>query len=121
MSADTAAQPGIITLELADKQALYAAYMPFLNNGGLFVPRSQLRGQQLEMGDEVFLLVNLVEHSERLPVAGRVVWITPRGAQGQRQPGIGVQFSSQDGGATQQKLESLLAGSLESARPTNTL
>lgn len=119
----TGGQPGILTLDIPDKAALYAAYMPFVTNGGLFIPaqRNERRGQNHSLGDEVFLLLNLVEQGERLPVAGKVIWVTPPGAQGQRQPGIGIQFSSQDSGATQQKIESLLGGALRSERPTHTL
>jgi type IV pilus assembly protein PilZ len=50
-----------------------------------------------------------------------VVWLTPKGAQNKRLQGIGVQFSTQDGGATQKKIEALLAGALGADRPTHTL
>jgi len=49
-----------------------------------------------------------------------VVWLTPRGAQGKRQQGIGVQFSTQDGGETQKKIETYLAG-VAVDRPTHTM
>lgn len=116
-------QPGILTLELADKAALYSAYMPFINNGGLFIPVEGKNAHPYSLGDEVFLLLhlNVGEQSERIPIAGKVVWLTPPGAQGQRKQGIGIQFSNQDGGSTQQKIESILAGSLNSDRPTQTL
>src|SRR3546814_17768174 len=32
------APPGILTLHIKDKSALYVAYMPFVKNGGLFIP-----------------------------------------------------------------------------------
>lgn len=117
-----APQPGILTLNIADKAALYLAYMPFISNGGLFIPTTR-RGERAShtLGEEVFLLLNLVEQNERLPVAGKVVWVTPPGAQAQRVPGIGIQFSSQDAGATQRRIETLLAGSINSERPTHTL
>src|ERR1700741_261263 len=95
------AQPGILTLNIKDKSALYIAYMPFVKNGGLFIPTNK----EYKLGDEVFILLTLMGNSERLPVAGKVVWVTPRAAQGKRVQGIGVQFSAQDGGATQQKIE----------------
>lgn len=114
-------QPGILTLDIDDKAALYAAYMPFIANGGLFIPAQRNDRKNYSLGDEVFLLLNLVEQGERLPVAGKVIWVTPPGAQGQRQSGVGIQFSNQDGGATQQKIESLLGGTLRSERPTHTL
>lgn len=110
-------QPGILTLNIKDKGALYVAYMPFVKNGGLFIPTPK----EYRLGDEVFLLLTLMESTERIPVAGKVVWVTPKGAQGKRAQGIGVQFSTQDQGATQKKIELLLAGALGADRPTHTM
>lgn len=108
---------GIMSLTIKDKGALYAAYMPFVKNGGLFIPTNK----QYRYGDEVFMLLTLMEDKERLPVAGRIVWITPYGAQGSKTAGIGVQFSDQDNGATKKKIETYLAGALEAERPTHTM
>ena len=63
--------------------------MPFLSNGGLFVPTNKA----YDIGDEVFMLLTLMDEPEKIPIAGKVVWVTPRGAQGNRTAGIGVQFS----------------------------
>src|SRR5262245_59136360 len=80
--------------------------MPCIENGGLFIPTSST----YRLGDEVFMLLNLMDEQEKLPVAGRVVWLTPKGAQGKRTAGVGVQFSNQDRGNTQRKIENYLAG-----------
>jgi type IV pilus assembly protein PilZ len=32
---------GILTLTIKDKSVLYAAYMPFIKNGGLFIPTNK--------------------------------------------------------------------------------
>ncbi|PVZ68940.1 PilZ domain-containing protein [Pelagibaculum spongiae] len=121
MSANSAPKPGtrhgILSLTIKDKAVLYAAYMPFVQNGGLFIPTVK----QYQLGDEVFMLLNLMEETEKLPVAGKIVWITPRGAQGNRAAGIGVQFSAQDNGSARNKIETYLAGALESDRPTHTM
>lgn len=95
---------------------LYAAYMPFLQNGGLFVPTNK----RYRIGDEVFMLLTLMDEPEKIPIAGKVVWITPSGAQGNRQAGIGVQFSEQDTAANA-KIENHLGGSLNSDRQTHTM
>ena len=110
-------QQGILTLTIKDKSALYVAYMPFVKNGGLFIPTNK----SYTVGDEVFILLTLMDQAERLPVAGRVIWVTPRGAQGKRTAGIGVQFSAQDGGETQRKIETYLAGALSADRRTHTM
>jgi len=115
---DTAAgsRNGILSLTIKDKAVLFSAYMPFLNHGGLFVPTNK----SYSVGDEVFMLLTLMDEPEKIPISGRVVWVTPRGAQGNRTAGIGVQFSEQDALANS-KIENHLAGSLSSDRPTHTM
>lgn len=110
-------KPGLLTLTIKDKSALYLAYMPFVQNGGLFIPT----GTGYNLGDEVFMLLNLMDDGEKIPVAGRVIWMTPRGAQGKRTAGIGVQFSDQDNGDTQKKIDNYLAGALGGEKPTHTM
>ncbi|AWF81729.1 pilus assembly protein PilZ [Microbulbifer sp. A4B17] len=110
------ARNGILSLKIQDKSVLYAAYMPFVKNGGLFISTDK----SYSLGDEVFLLLSLMDEPEKIPVAGKVIWITPNGAQGNRTPGIGVQFGDKDNIA-QNKIETHLAGTLESSRPTHTL
>ena len=107
---------GILSLTIKDKAVLYSAYMPYLENGGLFVPTNK----PYKVGDDVFMLLSLMDEAEKIPIAGRVVWVTPRGAQGNRTAGIGVQFSEQDATANA-KIENHLAGSLSSDRPTHTM
>lgn len=110
-------QQGILSLSIKDKNALFAAYMPFVANGGLFIPTNR----NYQLGDEVFMLLTLMEETERLPVAGKIIWVTPMGAEGNRARGVGVQFSDQDGGLARNKIETYLAGALQSNRPTHTL
>ena len=113
---DLAGGAGILSLTIKDKAVLYAAYMPYVKNGGLFIPTNKTYA----IGDEVFVLLNLMDEPEKIPVAGKVVWITPKGAQGNRSAGIGIQFTDQDNVAVN-KIETYLAGVLESERPTHTM
>ncbi len=108
---------GILSLTIRDKSGLYASYMPFIKNGGLFIPTNK----SYKLGDEVFILLTLADSKDKLPVAGKVAWITPKGSQGSKIAGIGVQFSDLDKGATKSKIENQLAGALRSDRPTNTM
>ncbi|GGJ90536.1 PilZ domain-containing protein [Pseudomonas matsuisoli] len=107
---------GILSLTIKDKSVLYAAYMPFVKGGGLFIPTSK----NYRLGDEVFLLLNLMDEPDKIPVAAKVIWVTPKGAQGNRAAGIGVQFSDNDTNA-RDKIETYLAGALRSDRPTHTM
>ena len=116
MEARRGARNGILSLAIKDKAVLYAAYMPFVKNGGLFIPTKK----EYELGDEVFMLLNLMDEAEKIPVAGKVVWVTPKGAQGNRAAAIGVQFNDQDDVA-RTKIETYLAGALQSDRHTHTM
>jgi len=112
------ARQGILSLAVKDKAQLYNAYMPYLKYGGIFVPTPK----RYFLGDEVFLLLTLPESNERLPVAGKVVWVTPTGAQGNRVAGIGVQFAeTAEGENVKGKIETLLAGTLNADKPTHTM
>ena len=111
------AEPLRLTIE--DTGALYRAYVSFIRNGGLFVPT----GRRCELGDEVSIRFRLfdTEEPEPEPVTGKVVWVTPKRAQGKRIAGIGVQFSDRDRGRHRQRIEKHLAGLLGGEEPTHTL
>lgn len=114
--ADGGPRNGILSLTIKDKAVLYAAFMPFIKGGGLFIPTNK----KYKLGAEVFILLSLMEEPEKLPIAGKVVWITPKGAQGSRAAGIGIQFNNEDD-TVLKKIETYLAGALDSDRPTYTL
>lgn len=114
--ADGGPRNGILSLTIKDKAVLYAAFMPFIKGGGLFIPTNK----KYKLGAEVFILLSLMEEPEKLPIAGKVVWITPKGAQGSRAAGIGIQFNNEDD-TVLNKIETYLAGALDSDRPTYTL
>ncbi len=111
-------RPSVIQLVFREKGALYAAYMPLLNDGGLFVPTQ--RGYKL--GEDIYLLLSLPEDPQRYPVAGKVAWITPANASGGRTQGVGVRFPADD--KTRQlklKIEEILGTQISSSRPTQTV
>jgi type IV pilus assembly protein PilZ len=108
---------GVLPVSLLDKQALYHAYMVFIEGGGLFVKTQK----QYALGDEIFLLVKLMDDPKKYPVAGRIVWVTPPCAQGGLAAGIGVQFTSKDAVDVHNKIETYLAGALNSERSTDTM
>ncbi|MBS0590216.1 MAG: PilZ domain-containing protein [Proteobacteria bacterium] len=109
---------GILSLTVKDKNALYNAYMPFVRGGGIFVPTAKRYG----LGDDVFILLSLMSEAERMPIAGKIVWITPPGAQGNRVAGIGVQFNdSPESESVRVKIEAILAELQGSEKPTNTM
>ena len=110
-------RPAVLSLAIKEKAALYAAYMPFLRNGGIFVPTNR----PYQLGDEVYLILTLMDDPTKLPVAGKVVWISPAGAGG-RQAGIGVHFPGDETGVNaRRRIEDLLGAALKSPRPTHTI
>lgn len=110
-------KPSVLSLAIKEKAALYAAYMPFILGGGLFIPTNK----SFHIGDEVFMLLSLLDNPDKLKVAGRVVWISPV-AHGNRPQGIGVQLSEKDGGLqARNQIEDLLGNALKSQRPTHTM
>ncbi len=112
------ARPGVLSLNIRERAALYAAYMPFLKGGGIFIPTSR----SYAIGEEVFMLLSLMDDPNRIAVQGKVVWITPEGVQGNRTQGIGVQFTQDEtGAAARQTIEKILGETLSSSRPTHTL
>jgi type IV pilus assembly protein PilZ len=116
-AAAAANKPGVLSLAIKEKSALYAAYMPYVKGGGLFIPTNK----NFKIGEEVFMLLSLVDDPMKLKVVGKVIWITPV-AQANRPQGIGVQFSEKDGGTeVKNKIEALLGGALKANRPTHTM
>jgi type IV pilus assembly protein PilZ len=109
---------GMLSLAIKERSALYAAYMPFLKHGGLFIPTNR----PYQMGDQVYMLITLMDDSTKMPISGKVVWITPGGAQGNRQQGIGVHFDDNDNSASvKAKIEGVLGNAMKSARQTHTM
>lgn len=113
-----AARPSVIQLAIKEKAALYAAYIPLFKDGGLFVPTTK----DYRLGDDLYVLVSLPEDPQRYPVAGKVAWVTPARAAGNRTQGVGVVFPSDE--KTQHlkmRIEQMLGAHLSSDRPTQTI
>ncbi|WP_269533806.1 PilZ domain-containing protein [Chitinimonas sp. BJYL2] len=109
---------GVLSLSIKEKAGLFAAYMPFVKGGGIFIPTAK----PYSIGDEVFMLLQLMEDPAKIAVSGKVVWITPPGSHGNRTQGVGVQFSENEAGQqARAKIEGLLGGALQSSRTTHTM
>jgi type IV pilus assembly protein PilZ len=112
------ARPSVIQLVFREKGALYAAYMPLLAEGGLFVPTAR----EYRLGDDVYLLLSLPDDPQRYPVAGKVAWLTPANASGGRTQGVGVRFPADEKTrALKLKIEETLGTMVSSSKPTQTL
>jgi len=105
-----------LKLALNDRMALYECYMPFVRHGGLFIPTDT----ELRLGDTVGVSIEFMQEREPLQVTGVVVWLTPPGAQGNRNAGAGIGLGK-DGETIRCKIENHLAGAGASERRTHTL
>jgi type IV pilus assembly protein PilZ len=118
VAAPSAARPSVIQLVFREKGALYAAYIPLLTDGGLFVPTTR----EYKLGEDIYLLLSLPDDPQRYPVAGKVAWITPSNASGGRTQGVGVRFPADEKTrGLKLKIEELLGTSISSSKPTQTL
>ncbi len=106
---------GPLELTIESKSGLCRSYMPFVRNGGVFVPTNR----RYELGHDVTVTLSLFDASEPAAVKGTVVWVTPNRAQDKRAAGVGVQFNAQEG--LRAHLEGLLAGISGGDEPTHTL
>jgi type IV pilus assembly protein PilZ len=109
---------GLLSLQIKDKKELYSAYMPYVKGGAIFVPTPK----RYHLGDEVFLMVSFLEDKSRLPVVGKVVWVSPMGQMGGRRPGVGVQMNDTfENEEIRKKIDAHLAGMQDSDTPTHTM
>jgi type IV pilus assembly protein PilZ len=112
------ARPSVVQLAIKEKAALYAAYIPIFTEGGMFVPTAR----EYKLGDDVYVLLTLPEDTQRYPVAGKVAWITPARAAGNRTQGVGVRFPKDEKSRLLKiKIEEILGAHLASDRPTQTI
>ena len=111
-------RPSVIQLVFREKGALFAAYIPLMSDGGLFVPTAR----EYRLGDDIYLLLSLPDDLQRYPVAGKVAWITPANASGGRTQGVGVRFPADEKTRLLKlKIEEHLGTMISSNRPTQTV
>lgn len=103
-------------LSFKSSSELYSAFMPFIRNGGIFFETKM----EHHLGDTVLLQIELPDDPDIYKIKGKVVWVTPRGAQGGMKAGIGVQLSSESE-SLKSKIENLLAGYTASDKKTDTM
>ena len=110
-------RPSVLSLSIKERSALYSAYMPLLKNAGIFVPTNK----SYKLGDEIYLILSLMDDPNKYPIAGKVAWITPANAQNSKTQGIGVHFPDDESGKrVKHSIEELLGSALHSNRATHT-
>lgn len=116
--AATTSRPGVFSLVIRSKASLYAAWIPLLKGGGLFLPSNR----EHRLGEEVILLLSLLDDPTKISLQGTVAWVNPAHTAGNRPQGIGIQLTDSEAARDfRKKVEGLLAGALQSSRPTHTI
>ena len=116
--AATVSRPGVFSLVIRSKASLYAAWIPLLKGGGLFLPSNR----EHRLGEEVILLLSLLDDPTKISLQGVVAWVNPAHTAGNRPQGIGIQLADSEAARDfRKKVEGLLAGALQSSRPTHTI
>ena len=117
-SGASSARPSVVQLAIKEKAALYAAYIPLFKEGGVFFPTAR----DYQLGADVYVLITLPDDTQRYPVAGKVAWVTPAKASGNRAQGVGVRFPNDEKSRLLKlKIEEILGSLLASERPTQTI
>ena len=117
-SSNAVARPSVVQLAIKEKAALYAAYIPLFKEGGVFIPTSR----EYQLGADVYVLMTLPDDTQRYPIAGKVAWVTPPRAAGNRTQGVGVRFPNDEKSRLLKlKIEEILGAHLASDRPTQTI
>ena len=118
LPASGGARPSVMQLVFREKGALFAAFIPLFNEGGLFVPTNRA----YQLGEDLYLLLSLPADPQRYPVAGKVAWITPPNASGGRTQGVGVRFPADEKSRLLKlKIEEILGTQISSSKPTQTI
>ena len=116
--ATATARPSVVQLAIKEKAALYAAYIPLFKEGGVFIPTAR----EYQLGADVYVLMTLPDDTQRYPIAGKVAWVTPAKAAGNRTQGVGVRFPNDEKSRLLKlKIEEILGAHLASDRPTQTM
>lgn len=101
--------PAQLTYKVQNQMELNFSYMPFINNGGLFVPTNE----KFELDDNITVELHLPGQTDSIYIEGRVVWITPVNALYQIYPGVGIQFTGDKAKALDDLIKSHLDNTMD--------
>ena len=94
---------GIYYLHFQDPETIVSAYMPYLRNGGIFIPGKM----DFQLGSQIFLMLRFMDEPGQIALTATVVWINAAQGKQEREQGIGVRFDDRESKA-RGKLENYL-------------
>ncbi|PIZ04345.1 MAG: pilus assembly protein PilZ [Gammaproteobacteria bacterium CG_4_10_14_0_8_um_filter_38_16] len=92
-----------LTHQYATLTDLKNAFMPFVQDGGIFIPTDVI----FHLGDLAAVSLTLPETGHTFSFAGEIIWITPK--TGQHSAGVGVQCNSNEGDTFQKEVRELIS------------
>jgi len=111
-------RPRVMSLNINSKLTLYAAYMSFFKNGGFFIPTNA----KFKLGEEIFLMLTLMDQPAKYMASGQVAWITPHGSQLSQTEGVGIHFGMDESSQNvRREINRILGAVVGAARPTHTM
>ena len=99
----------VINYIIRDPVELNLSYIPFIHDGGLFIPTDQA----YSLGDRIVVDLQLPGKKESLRIEGKVVWLTPANALHHVLPGIGIQFIGNNAATHRSLIEASLDKTME--------
>lgn len=103
------AEDNVLNYILHDLVELNLSYMPFISDGGMFVPSDQ----NFILGEKISLVLHLPGQEEILNIEGKIIWITPKNALHHVVSGVGIQFVGPHASTIKNKIESILDKKVE--------
>ena len=103
----------VIKYVIKDPIECNLSYMPFINEGGLFIPIMTPTANNYSLGDRVVVDLLLPGKVESLRIEGKVVWITPKNPLHHVLPGIGIQFTGANTKIVRAQIEANLDSKVE--------
>lgn len=94
----------VIKYVIRDPLECNLSYMPFIKDGGLFLPTMQ----SYSLGDRILVDLLLPGKADALRIEGKVVWITPKNALHHVLTGIGIQFTGANAQQARSQIEAQL-------------
>lgn len=95
----------LLQLDIQNKVVLHSHYMPFIKNGGIFIQSER----EFQFEQRVVMLLRFLDKGKKLPISGKVVWISPKSGRGSSvSPGVGLQFAGDNRKDIQKAIESYL-------------
>ncbi len=98
-----------IKYDIPTQQELNLSYMPFIIDGGLFIPTSD----SFLLGENIIVDLQLPGQQESTEVEAKVVWITPKNAIYQIFQGVGVQLTGTKAKSIHEQIKMHLDNTIE--------